>query len=200
MQCLHSFFAAFDWQQVIASFLLLFASIDTPGNMPIAINIKKRAGGAIHPTKITVTAGAIMLVFFIKGQHLLALFCIDEASFSIAGGVVLFLLGLEMILGVSFFKTEQENGGSAVVPLAFPIIAGAGTMATLLTMKLKYASINILLAMLGNLVIAYLMLRYIDWSEHKLGSVIVGLSQKVMGLILLAIAIKIVRTNFFVAI
>lgn len=200
MRHVYDFLLDFDGTQVLSSFLLLFAALNTLGNTPIVINIKERIG-TIHASKVTLTSGLIMVTFLLGGRFLLDLFCIDDASFAVAGSVVLFLIGLEMILGVALFQVDtKDSSSSSVAPLAFPIIAGAGTMATLITLKMKYAAINILFAILGNLVLIYLMLRYADWIERKLGSAVVSLSQKIMGLILMAMAVKLMRVHLFVAV
>lgn len=197
---IYGFFTGFDKGQVLSSFMLLFASLNTLGNAPVVMGIKKRLG-TIHVAKVTVASGCMMIAFLLGGRLLLDLFCIDDASFAVAGGIVLLLVGLEMILGVAIFRLDTEDAnGSSVAPLAFPIMAGAGTMATLVTLKMKYATINILLAIFGNLVLVYLMLRYVDWIERQLGSAVVGLSQKVTGLILMSIAVKLVRIHLFVAV
>lgn len=197
---IYEFFAGFDRSQVLSSFMLLFASLNVLGNAPVVMSIKKRLG-IVHAGKVTLASGSIMIAFLLGGRILLDLFCIDDASFAVAGGIVLLLIGLEMILGVAIFKLDTEDvNGSSVAPLAFPIIAGAGTMATLITLKMKYATINILFAVFGNLVLVYLMLRYVDWIERQLGSAVVGLSQKVTGLILMSIAVKLVRIHLFVAV
>lgn len=200
MQNSYDFLTDFDKHQVLSSFVLLFAALNTLGNTPIIINIKRRTG-VIHASKATLASGVIMVVFLLGGRFLLDLFCIDDASFAIAGSVVLFLIGLEMILGTTFFQIDTaNNSSSSIAPLAFPMIAGAGTMATLITLRMKYAAINIFFAILGNLVLIYLLLCYTDWIERRLGSAVVSISQKVMGLILMAMAIKLVRAHLFVAV
>ena len=200
MQHIYGFLADFDRNQILSSFVLLFASLNTLGNTPIIINIKRRVG-IIHAPTVTLASGVIMIVFLLSGRFLLDIFCIDDTSFAVAGSVVLFLIGLEMILGVSFFQVDTANSSSSsIAPLAFPMIAGAGTMATLITLRMKYAAINIFFAILGNLVLIYLLLCYTDWIERKLGSAVVSISQKVMGLILMAMAVKLVRAHLFVAV
>ena len=200
MQYVYNFLMDFDRNQVLSSFVLLFASLNTLGNTPIILSIKRRIG-VIDAPKVTLASGVIMIVFLLGGRFLLDIFCIDDASFAVAGSVVLFLIGLEMILGVTFFHIDTKNSGnSSIAPLAFPMIAGAGTMATLITLRMKYAVINIFFAILGNLVLIYLLLCYTDWIERKLGSAVVSISQKVMGLILMAMAIKLVRAHIFVAV
>jgi len=199
MQHVYGFLADFDRNQVLSSFVFLFASLNTLGNTPIILNIKRRIE-IIDAPKVTLASGIIMIVFLFGGRFLLDIFCIDDTSFAVAGSVVLFLIGLEMILGVNFFQIDTTSSSSSVAPLAFPMIAGAGTMVTLITLRMKYAAINIFFAILGNLVLIYLLLCYADWIERKLGSAVVSISQKVMGLILMAMAIKLVRAHLFVAV
>ena len=201
MQHVYDFLMGFNGHQVLSSFVLLFAALNTFGNTPIILNIKRRVG-IINAPKVTLASGVIMIVFLLGGRFLLDLFCIDDVSFAVAGSVVLFLIGLEMILGVTFFQVDTTNSSSSssIAPLAFPMIAGAGTMATLITLRMKYAVINIFFAILGNLVLIYLLLCHTDWIERKLGSAVVSISQKVMGLILMAMAIKLVRAHLFIAV
>ena len=200
MQHVYDFLMSFNVHQVLSSFVLLFAALNTFGNTPIILNIKRRVG-IINAPKVTLASGVIMIVFLLGGRFLLDLFCIDDVSFAVAGSVVLFLIGLEMILGVTFFQVDTTNSSSSsIAPLAFPMIAGAGTMATLITLRMKYAVINIFFAILGNLVLIYLLLCHTDWIERKLGSAVVSISQKVKGLILMAMAIKLVRAHLFIAV
>ena len=136
-----------------------------------------------------------MISFLFVGQSLLDLFSIDAASFSVAGSIILFLIGLEMILNVSIFKVEIDNQSPSIVPLVFPIIVGTGTLATLLTLKSEYADINILCGTLANLMFVYAILRYSEWIECKLGRVGVNVIHKVMGIVLLSVAVKLFRAH-----
>jgi multiple antibiotic resistance protein len=187
----------FDWQQTLSSFWALFAVIDILGSVPIIISIRKKTG-RIDVNKTAMAVGVIMLVFLFLGQSLLDIFCIDMASFSIAGSVVLFILALEMILNVSIFKIEVDNESASIMPLAFPVIAGVGTLITLLTLKSDHANINILCATLANIVFVYVILRCSEWIERKLGSLGVSIVHKVMGVVLLSIAVKLFKTHFFI--
>lgn len=196
MHSVHNFFIGFDWQQTLASFWALFAVINILGCVPIVISIRKKTG-RIDAHKTTVVVGVIMLSFLFLGQLLLDIFSIDTASFAVAGSIVLFILALEMILNIHIFKIEVNNETASIVPLAFPIVAGVGTLITLLTLKSNYANINILCGTLANLVFVYAILRCSAWIEHRLGSLGINIIHKVMGIVLLSIAVKLFRTHFF---
>lgn len=194
MRSVHEFLVSFDWHHALSAFLVLFAVIDVFGSTAIVINLRKKVGH-IHAPKATVAAGLIMISFLFVGQSLLDLFSIDAASFSVAGSIILFLIGLEMILNVSIFKVEIDNHSPSIVPLVFPIIVGTGTLATLLTLKSEYADINILCGTLANLMFVYAILRYSEWIECKLGRVGVNVIHKVMGIVLLSVAVKLFRAH-----
>lgn len=197
MHNIRNFFLGFDWQQILSSFWILFAVLDILGSIPIIMSIRKRAGG-IHIQKTMVAVVVIMVTFLFLGQSLLDVFSIDIASFVIAGSVILSILGLEMILDVSIFHISLDNdGSSSIVPLAFPVVSGTGTLITLLTLKEEYNTINILCATLANLVIVYVVIRYSEWIEHKLGKLGVNIIHKVMGVVVLSIAVKLLKTHLF---
>jgi multiple antibiotic resistance protein len=197
MHSVHNFFLGFDWQQLLSSFWILFAVLDILGSIPIIMSIRKRAGG-IHIQKTMVAVVVIMLTFLFFGQSLLDVFSIDIASFVIAGSLILAIIGLEMILNISIFQVALDNDGTAsVVPLAFPVVSGTGTLITLLALKEDYNTINILCATLANLVIVYVVIRYSEWIEHKLGKLGVSIVHKVMGVVVLSIAVKLLKTYLF---
>ena len=197
MHNIRNFSLGFDWQQILSSFWILFAVLDILGSIPIIMSIRKRAGG-IHIQKTMVAVVVIMVTFLFLGQSLLDVFSIDIASFVIAGSVILSILGLEMILDVSIFHISLDNdGSSSIVPLAFPVVSGTGTLITLLTLKEEYNTINILCATLANLVIVYVVIRYSEWIEHKLGKLGVNIIHKVMGVVVLSIAVKLLKTHLF---
>jgi multiple antibiotic resistance protein len=179
--------------EILATFMVLFAIIDILGSVPIILDIKKKSG-RISPMKITVVALAIMLGFLFIGEPLLGIFGVDISSFAIAGSIVIFLLGIEMVLGITLFK--HEVGGSAyIVPIAFPLIAGAGSITTLLSLKAEYQTINILIALLLNMVFVYFVLRLTNWFEQILGIGGLLILRKFFGIILLAIAIRLFSAN-----
>ncbi len=193
---IHAFFLDFNWKEIISSFWILFAVIDIMGNVPLIINIRKKVG-KIHAGKTTLATAIIMLSFLLTGKMLLDVFSVDIPSFAIAGSIILLILGLEMVLDINIFKVDLSGGASEIVPLAFPILAGTGTLVTLLALKLQYALINILCASLGNLVLVYLIIHYSEWIEYKLGKLAISVIHKVMGVVLLSIAIKLFRTYLF---
>ncbi len=179
--------------EIFASFMVLFAIIDIFGSIPVILSIKSRIGN-IYPERTTLVAFGIMLLFLFIGEPLLGIFGVDISSFAIAGSVVLFLLGIEMVLGIELFKTEEGSKG-AIVPIAFPLIAGAGSITTLLSLKAEYQTENILIALTVNIVIVYLVLRLTSWFEKVLGPAGLHILRKFFGIILLAIAVKLFISN-----
>lgn len=191
-----NFLLDFDFKEVVSVSLILFSVIDIFGSIPIIIDLKKKAGGYIQSGKATYVAGILMILFLFVGESILHLFALDVASFAVAGAIVIFLLGMEMVLGISIFKEDESLARSAsVVPIAFPLIAGAGTMTTILTLKASYATFNILIGILLNLILVYVVLRASNWIEQKIGRGGEAVLRKVFGIILLAISIKIFQTN-----
>ena len=183
----------FNIVEIFASFMVLFAIIDIPGSIPIIIDIKNKTG-KISAGKATIVAFAIMFAFLFIGKPLLGIFGVDISSFAIAGSFIVLLIALEMVLGVEIFKNNDPGGGS-IVPIAFPLIAGAGSITTLLSLKAEYATENIAVALLVNMVIVYLVLKSTRLVEKLLGPTGVAILRKVFGIILLAIAVKLFITN-----
>ena len=186
----------FNIMEILAVFMVLFAIIDILGSIPIILDIKAKTG-ALHPGKTTLVAYGIMLLFLFIGEPLLGLFGVDISSFAIAGSVILFLMGLEMVLGIHLFKHDPGGGGGggAIVPIAFPLIAGAGSITTLLSLRAEYQSINILIALSLNMIIVYLVLRLTTLFERLLGPNGLHILRKFFGIILLAIAIRLFISN-----
>jgi multiple antibiotic resistance protein len=183
------------FKEIISVTLILFSVIDILGNIPIIIDLRKQAGH-IQSEKATLVAGVIMIAFLFVGESLLKLFGLDVGSFAIAGAIVLFIIGLEMILGRNFFKTDPQALKSAsIVPLAFPLIAGAGTMTTILSLRAEFEKVNILAGIILNLIVIYIVLKTSGWLERKIGVNGFNILRKVFGIILLAIAVKLVKTN-----
>jgi len=151
--------------------------------------------GDISATQATLVSGGLMLLFFFIGQQMLEFMGLDIQSFAIAGSIVIFILGLEMVLGMEFFKSDQETKSSTLVPVAFPLIAGSGTLTTVMSLKAAYQSYNILIAILINLVFIFLTLRSINFLERILGPSGISVIRKFFGVILIAIAVKIFRNN-----
>jgi len=179
--------------EILATFMVLFAIIDILGSIPIILDVKAKTG-SIYPGKTTLVAYGIMLIFLFVGEPLLGLFGVDISSFAIAGSIILLLMGLEMILGIQLFK--HESGGSgAIVPIAFPLIAGAGSITTLLSLRAEYHFVNILVALSLNMIIVYLVLRLTTFFERILGPSGLHILRKFFGIILLAISIKLFLSN-----
>ncbi len=179
--------------EILASFMVLFAIIDILGSIPIILDIKAKTGSVL-PGKTTLVAYGIMLLFLFIGEPLLGLFGVDISSFAIAGSIILLLMGLEMVLGIQLFK--HESGGSgAIIPIAFPLIAGAGSITTLLSLRAEYHFANILIALSLNMIIVYLVLRLTTFFERILGPNGLHILRKFFGIILLAISIKLFLSN-----
>lgn len=183
-----------DISQIVTVSFTLFAVIDMLGSIPIIISIKKKAGD-INAMQATLVSGGLMLLFFLVGEQMLHFMGLDIRSFAIAGSIVIFILGLEMVLGLEFFKPEQDAKASTVVPIAFPLIAGSGTLTTVMSLKAAYNSYNILIAIFINLIIIYITLRSVNLLERLLGPSGILVVRKFFGVILLAIAVKIFMSN-----
>lgn len=193
------FLQAFQFKEIFSVTLILFSVIDILGSIPIVLGLKKRVGN-IPAGKITAISAGLMVAYLYVGTEILRLFGVDVASFAVAGAIIILIIAFEMILGREIFvhNTETQGQGSSVVPLAFPIIAGAGTMTTLLSLKAAYADLNILIGIIINVILIYIVLRSSNWLERKLEPGTVEVLQKVFGLILLSIAIKLFKENLFV--
>jgi len=186
---------SFNIKEVISVTLILFSVIDILGAIPIIIDLRKKAGG-INARRATLVSGGLMIAFLYVGKEILKLFGVDVASFAVAGALILFLIGLEMILGRNIFKHDAvHTNATSIVPIAFPMIAGAGTMTTILSLKAAYQEINIIVGILINLVFIYLVLRSSAWIERQLGVAGTDVLRKIFGLILIAISIKLFRST-----
>lgn len=186
-----------DSKEILSVFLILFSVIDIPGSLPVIISMKEK-GKIINPMRATVVAGVLMITFLLAGESLLGLFGIDVESFAIAGAIVIFIIAFEMILGITLFKEEEgmENDtSSSIVPVAFPLIAGAGTMTTIISLKAEFQQTSILIGILLNLIIVFIVLRSSSWIQRKLGKGGEAVLRKVFGIILLAIAVKLFKSN-----
>ncbi len=184
----------FQWVHVLSVFMVLFAVIDITGSIPIIISIKQKSGDDFKAFKITLVAYVMMLLFLFAGKPLLGVFGVDLSSFAIAGALVLFILGLELVLGHEFFKYEASKS-VGIVPLSFPLIAGAGAMTTLISLKAEYLTIEILIALTLNLLFVYLVLKSTHFFERILGGAGIQILKKFFGIILLAVAIKLFLSN-----
>lgn len=183
----------FDIKQILTVTMILFAVIDVIGSLPVVLDLQTRVG-EIESKKATVVSGVIMIAFLFLGQSILELIGIDVSSFAIAGSFIIFFLALEMILGVKFYK-EDTAATASVVPIAFPLIAGTGTLTTLLSLRAEYYSENIIIAILINLIFVYIVLKNTYRLEKLLGPGGINILRKVFGVILLAIAVKLFRTH-----
>ncbi|CVK15391.1 multiple antibiotic resistance protein [Apibacter mensalis] len=183
----------FSIQEIASCFMVLFAIIDIFGSVPIIVSIKNKIG-YLQAKKTTLVACAIMISFLFVGDKLLKLIGIDVYSFAVAGALVLFVIALEMILGIEINKIDEPQSAS-IVPLAFPLIAGAGSLTAVLALKAEYHTENIIIAILLNMAVVYLVLKYSGKLEQILGKGVISVMKKVFGIILLAISIKLFTAN-----
>jgi multiple antibiotic resistance protein len=188
------FFSNFSWTEIFKATMVLFAVIDIIGSIPIILKLKQSSGD-IHEVRASLVSLGIMIGFLILGENILALFGVDIGSFAVAGSIILFIMALEMILGIQFFRDSASGKTASIVPLAFPIIAGAGTMTSIITLRAEFETINIILAILINIFIVYLVLRSTKSLEKMLGEGGIAILKKVFGIILLAIAVKLFTSN-----
>jgi multiple antibiotic resistance protein len=189
-----TFFEGFSWVELFKATTVLFAVIDIVGSVPIIIKLKESAG-SLHELRTSSVSFFIMIGFLLVGDSILKLFGVTVESFAVAGSIILFAMAFEMILGVRLFRDEVTGKTASIVPLAFPIIAGAGTMTTLVSLKAEYATINLIAAILINVIIVYAVLKLTEKIEQLLGEGGIAILKKVFGIILLAIAIKLFTTN-----
>ena len=184
----------FQFDQLLTVIFTLFAVIDIVGSIPLLIAMKEKSG-AIKSLKVTLISGALMILFLFLGKPYLQLLGLDVKSFAVGGSIVIFLLGLEMVLGHEIFKGDKNAQSGAVVPIAFPIIAGSGTLTTIMSLKANYDELYIALGILINLVIVYAVLKSLNFIERLLGPGGLLAVRKFFGVILLAIAVKIFSSN-----
>ncbi|MFP9114001.1 MarC family protein [Flavobacterium sp. RHBU_3] len=182
-----------NWKDVFTVSMVLFAVIDIVGSIPIIVNLRSKLGH-IQSEKASIVALVIMIAFLFVGEEILKLIGIDANSFAVAGSFVLFFLALEMILGINLYKEDNPSTAS-IVPIAFPLIAGAGTMTTLLSLRSQYDKINIIIAIAINVAVVYVVLKSSAKIERILGNNGLGVIRKVFGVILLAIAVKLFASN-----
>lgn len=187
-------FDAFNFQEFVSAFIVLFAVIDIIGSIPIILNLKQQ-GRSVNAMKATLISFALLIGFFYAGDMILRLFQVDIASFAVAGAIILFLLALEMILDIEIFKNQGPIKEATLVPLVFPLLAGAGAFTTLLSLRAEYASINIVLALIANMIWVYTVLRLTDRIERFLGKGGIYVIRKFFGIILLAIAARLFTAN-----
>lgn len=187
-------FNDFSIKEIITCFMVLFAVIDIIGSIPVVVSLQQKFG-QIESEKASLTAGGIMLIFLFVGNKILKFIGVDVNSFAIAGAFVIFIIALEMILGIEINKTSEAKAAS-IVPIAFPLVAGAGTLTTTLSLKAEFHDINIIFGIILNTIFVYLVLKSATWLEKKMGDATLAILQKVFGIILLAISIKLFTANF----
>ncbi|QFG52750.1 MarC family protein [Chryseobacterium sp.] len=187
-------FEHFSWKEILTCSMVLFAVIDIIGSIPIIVSLKKKFG-KIESEKAAIVAGLLMIVFLFVGNKILNFIGVDVNSFAIAGAFVIFIIALEMILGVQIQRNTEATSAS-IVPIAFPLIAGAGTLTTTLSLKAEYHDINIIFGIVLNTIFVYVVLKSANWIERKLGTGTLKVIEKVFGIILLAISIKLFTANF----
>ena len=183
----------FDVKEIFTAGMILFAVIDIIGSTPVIIGLRQKVGH-IQSEKASLVALVIMIGFLFVGEEILNLIGIDVNSFAVAGSIIIFFLALEMILGIQLYKEESPETAS-IVPIAFPIIAGAGTLTTLLSLRAEFAAANIIAAIVINILVVYIVLKSSKSIERVLGSSGISVIQKVFGVILLAIAVKLFANN-----
>ena len=184
---------AFDLKEVFTAGMVLFAVIDIIGNIPLVISLREKVGH-IQSEKASIVSGIIMIAFLFVGEEILKLIGIDTNSFAIAGSFIIFFLALEMVLGINLFNNDEPDTAS-IVPLAFPMIAGAGTLTSLLSLRAEYHVINIIIAIVINIIIVYVILKSSSRIEKLLGRSGINIIRKVFGVVLLAIAVKLFTSN-----
>lgn len=186
----------FNYKEILTAFMVLFAVIDIIGNIPIIIDLRKKVGH-VQSEKASLIAGFIMILFLFVGQSLLSLIGIDVNSFAVAGAFVLFFIALEMVLGITLYKDDNSNASitAAVFPLAFPLIAGPGSLTTLLSLRAEFAIENIIVAVILNVIFLYIVLKTSSKIERLLGAGGIQIVRKVFGVILLAISVKLFAQN-----
>ncbi len=183
----------FNFREIATATMVLFAVIDILGSIPIIIGLRKKVGH-IQSEKASVVSAAIMVAFLFVGEEILKLIGIDVYSFAVAGAFVIFFLAIEMILGISLYR-EEEAESASIVPIAFPLIAGAGTLTAILSLRAEYQVENIIVAIIANTIFVYLVLKSSKRIEKVLGKNGLSVIRKVFGVILLAIAVKLFATN-----
>ena len=184
-----------NFKEIFTAFMVLFAVIDIVGNIPIIIDLRKKVGH-IQSEKASIIAGLILTLFLFVGDSILKLIGIDVNSFAVAGSFIIFFIALEMILGITLYKDQGNNPLTAsIFPLAFPLIAGPGSLTTLLSLKAEFETQNIIVALIVNVIVIYIVLKTSSKIERILGANGINIVRKIFGVILLAIAVKLFTTN-----
>lgn len=189
-----AFFGGFNWIEIFKASMVLFAVVDIIGSIPLIIKLKEQSG-EIHALRTSLVSLIIMVSFLFLGESILNLFHVDVKSFAVAGSFILFAMSLEMILGVRLFRDEVSGKTASIVPLAFPIIAGAGSMTSIISLRAEYHELNITIAIIINIALVFVVLKLTRVIERALGEGGIAILKKVFGIILLAIAIKLFSSN-----
>lgn len=184
----------FDLTQIVSAFVVLFAIIDVLGSVPLFLSFKSDQR-VISPLQASVYAFVILVAFLFAGKLVLNLFHVDVSSFAVAGSLVILIVSIEMIFGIEVFKNDAPGGSRTLVPIAFPLIAGPGTFTALLSMRAEYATVNIIAALFLNMIIVFMVLRYLDVVHRLLGAGGVYVMRKFFGVILMAIAVRLFTAN-----
>lgn len=185
----------FSINELLTVTFTLFAVIDIVGSIPLLITLREKMGGNINSIKATLVSGGLMILFLFFGESFLRILGLEKNSFAVGGSIVIFLIGLEMVLGHEIFKADKDSRAGTVVPIAFPVIAGSGTLTTVMSLKANYTDLVIVLGILVNLLFIYIGLKSLNFIERVLGAAGLLAIRKFFGVILLAIAVKIFSTN-----
>ncbi len=184
----------FNFQELVSAFIVLFAIIDVTGSLPIFVDLKSK-NKTFSPFKASFFSFLILFSFFFIGEGILHLFNVDVSSFAVAGAIVLFVIGCEMIFGIEIFKIDGPGNNATMIPIIFPLLAGPGAFTALLSLKAEYSSLNIILALLLNMFIVYIVLKNMHIVEKTIGAAGVYVLRKFFGVILLAISVKLFMSN-----
>jgi multiple antibiotic resistance protein len=187
------FFTDFNFKETFTAGMILFAVIDIIGSIPIIVDLRRKVGH-VQSEKASIVAGILMIVFMFVGESMLGLIGIDVNSFAVAGAFIIFFIALEMILGIQLYKDDAPET-AAIIPIAFPLIAGAGTLTSVLSLRSEYAAINIIIAIIFNIVFVYIVLKNSGRLEKLFGKQGINVIRKIFGVILLAIAVKLFTSN-----
>ena len=185
---------SFSFKEIISAFIVLFAIIDITGSIPIIIDLRSK-GAKISPLRVSLISFVILVAFLYAGEGLLSLFGVEINSFAVADAIIIFIYGMEMILGREIINNDGPASVANAVPIIFPLIAGAGVLTTLISMRAEYAIQNIIVAIGLNMVVVFFVLKYVDWVERVLGPTVIYILRKIFGIILIAIAVKHFATN-----
>ncbi|MBQ2121564.1 MAG: MarC family protein [Bacteroidaceae bacterium] len=183
-----------DWQQMLSAFIVLFAVIDVLGSTPIFINLKEK-GRPVNATKATLISTALMVAFYFAGDVILKLFSVDIESFAVAGSIVIFLMALEMILDIEIFKNMGPIKEATLIPVVFPLLAGPGSFTTLLSLRAEYATPNIMIGLMINMIFVFIVLKATERVQEIISKSTIYLMRKFFGIILLAIAVRLFTSN-----